>query len=111
MARMIVPITEAQFQKQIEELASRLGWQWVHFERMGNDQGRWRTPARGPLGKGFPDLFLVKGAAAIFIEVKAQRGVFSDEQRAVRMILEKVHPYYIFRPNDWPQVMAVLNDW
>ena len=103
-----VPVTEAQFQRQIEELASRLGWQWVHFERMGNDQGRWRTPARGPLGRGFPDLFLVKGSRALFVECKAQRGVLTDAQRQVRLTLEQLHPYYVWRPSDWAQIMEVL---
>jgi len=107
---MTIPLTEAQFQKQVTDLATRLGWSWLHIERMGNDQGRWRTPTSGPLGTGWPDLVLVRGSSLIWAELKAQKGKLTGVQGDVLRILDRVHPYYIWRPSDFNQVLEVLSN-
>jgi len=109
-ARMQIPLTEAQFQKQVTDLATRLGWSWLHIERMGNDQGRWRTPTSGPLGKGWPDLVLIRRGSLIFAELKGQGGSLSPAQASVMTILHFVHPYYVWRPSDFNQVLEVLSN-
>lgn len=58
-------LSEADFQTQIIDLAERLGWRWMHVEKRlvsrGDSRGTYReTPTKGPLGKGWPDLVLVR---------------------------------------------------
>ena len=111
MARaMTIPITEADFQRQVTDLATRLGWSWLHVERMGNEQGRWRTPVSGPLGTGWPDLVLIRRGSLIFAELKAQRGQLTEPQKAVQRVLDAVHPYYVWRPSDFNQIVEVLSN-
>ncbi len=107
---MTIPLTEAQFQKQVTDLATRLGWSWLHVERMGNESGRWRTPVSGPLGKGWPDLVLIRKSSLIFAELKAQRGLLTEPQRAVAAILNQTHSYYVWRPSDFNQIVEVLSN-
>ena len=107
---MTIPLTEAQFQAQVTDLATRLGWSWLHIERMGNEQGRWRTPTSGSLGRGWPDLVLVRRDRLIFAELKAQRGQMTQAQRIVMMELVKVAPYYVWRPSDFNSILEVLSN-
>ena len=107
---MQVPLTEAQFQKQVTDLAERLGWSWLHIERMGNDQGRWRTPTSGPLGKGWPDLVLIRRGSLIWAELKAEGGRLTEPQTQVMALLDWVHPYYVWRPSDFNSILEVLSN-
>jgi len=106
---MKVPLTEAQFQVQVTELAERLGWSWLHVNRMQGETG-WRTPVSGPLGKGFPDLLLVKGTQVLFVELKADTGYLTDSQKALQMGPLNRQRFYVWRPRDFAQVMEVLHD-
>ena len=108
-ATIRVPLTEAQFQKQVTDLAERLGWSWLHIERMGDVSGRWRTPVSGPLGTGWPDLVLIRRDKLIFAELKAQKGQLTPPQRTVMMELVKVAPYYVWRPSDFNSILEVLS--
>lgn len=106
---MTIPLTEAQFQSQVTDLASRLGWHWLHIERMGNDQGRWRTPTSGPLGKGFPDLLMVRKSTILFAELKAQGKYPTEIQRTTLQVLGLATPHcYVWRPSDFTQIVEVL---
>src|SRR5687768_9340237 len=109
---MQIPMTEAQFQKQVTDLAEYQGWQWLHVEqRAGNADGRgWHTPIKGPLGKGFPDLLMVRGRTLLFIELKAQRGILSEAQKAMQQTLQWVGLTYVWRPSDWPEIAEVLSN-
>lgn len=106
---MQIPQTEAEFQRAVEDLATATGWRWLHVNRMGNERGQWRTPVSGPLGKGWPDLFLVKGSRAIFVECKGNTGILTEAQKSIRLILEQLHPFYVWRPRDWSQILEVLS--
>ena len=109
-AAMLIPITEAQFQRQVTDLATRLGWAWLHVERMGNDQGRWRTPVSGPLGKGWPDLVLIRGRSLLWVELKGPKGVMTDAQKDLGIVLNKVAPYYVWRPSNFNEILEVLSN-
>lgn len=105
-----VELSEALFQQQVEELATRLGWKWMHIPRVGTAKG-WRTQTKGALGKGWPDLVLVKGHRLLFVELKTDRGILSTEQKDVLGLLgecQKVE-VYVWRPRDWALVLAVLS--
>ena len=74
-ARVRIPkreISEAEFQRQVTDLAEMLGWSWMHIEKMSNDRGRWRTPVSGPLGKGFPGSHSGKGIASRIPRAKGE---------------------------------------
>lgn len=106
---LAIEISEAEFMRQVTDLASHLGWRWLHIERMGNAQGRWRTPVSGPLGIGFPDLMMIRRGKVIFIELKAQRGMLTREQKDRLFELQEIGETYVFRPRDWAFITEVLN--
>ena len=109
MAIGTIPITEAQFQKQVQDLAELNGWLWLHVERMGNSRGQWRTPMIGPLAPGFSDLMLLsrRTGRIIFVELKAQRGVLSESQKLFRQTVGTDRSF-VFRPSDWLQIVETL---
>ena len=105
---MIIPLTESQFQRQVTDLAESYGWGWLHLERAQTPNG-WRTVASGTLSAGFPDLLLVKGRRVLFVELKGQRGALSPSQSNLLNGPLKEAEHYVWRPDDWAQVMDVLH--
>jgi len=105
-------LTEAQFQGQIEELARRYGWHYLHIERAMNDRGYWRTPIRGDLGKGWPDLVLLKGSRVLFVELKANGKPLTDEQRGILELLSHIPgaECYVWRPAQFEEILGRLID-
>jgi hypothetical protein len=78
-------VKEADLQRQVTDLASVLGWSWVHFRAGLRANGRWQVAVEGPLGKGWPDLVLVRerDRRLIFAELKRELEQPSDDQAAV----------------------------
>lgn len=109
MGSFAIELSEADFQKQVTDFALLRQWQWMHLERMGNPEGRWRTPVSGPLGRGWPDLVLIRANSLIFVELKTQRGQLTVFQKDVRNVLMDAAPYYVWRPSDWNEIIAVLS--
>lgn len=108
---MSIPMTEAQFQRQVTDTATRLGWQWLHVRPVGDSQGRWRTPTFGPLGKGWPDLVLLKGDRLLFAELKGQKGLLSEAQKEVIEHLQDAGLLvYVWRPSDFNVIVEVLSN-
>lgn len=122
---MSITISEVQFMAQVTELAELRGWQWVHF-RPGRTAHGWRTPVSGPLGKGWPDLFLIraKDRRIIFAELKKDGALPTPEQRIMLDLLEEVTSslvhhtdneweeapveVWLWRPQDWPMIEMTL---
>lgn len=108
-------LSENAFLTQVTELAELMGWRWAHFRPARTAHG-WRTPASGPLGKGWPDLVLVRDrdGRMIFAELKAEAGRIADEQSAVLDYLRRVsrlHGWlgvYVWRPSDFDSIVDVL---
>ena len=103
-------ITEAEFQRQVTDLATILGWSWVHFRPAQTSKG-WRTPVSGPLGKGWPDLLLFRprDKRAMAFELKRQGGKVSLEQRAVQETLsESGLPMFVVYPDDLERIEVML---
>jgi len=103
-------LLEADFLDAVVGLATRRQWQWLHLVRAPY-QDRWRTPFRGPLGKGFPDLLLarVKDRRILAVELKRDGNKASDEQIAVLATLEGAGvETHIWRPTDWPMIESAL---
>ena len=89
--------SEAKFQAQIVELAERLGWRTYHTYDS-------RRSARG-----FPDLVLVRGPTALFLEVKKEKAKPpSPEQEAWIAALKQVR--YVFADFVYPRHWDGLKD-
>jgi len=95
-------MTEADLQRLVTDMATILGWSYVHFRPAQTKRG-WRTPVEGPLGAGWPDLVLlrVRDRRLIFAELKREGGTLSADQAAVLAGLEAVagKQYY---DDGWP---------
>jgi hypothetical protein len=102
--------SEAEFQVAVQELATAYGWRWIHIQPGASSNGYWRTPVTGQLGKGFPDLLLVKGDRMVAAELKAQRGKLEPSQEFVLGVLGEVGfvEVYVWRPDDWDEITEVL---
>lgn len=102
--------TEAQFQAAVQDYATLNGWSWMHIQKALNDRGYWRTPITGQLGKGWPDLVLVRNTRLLFVELKGEHGKVTGIQSEVLGVLTAVPcaEVYVWRPSDWPLIMQTL---
>ena len=104
-------LTEAQFLRQLVDLAAILGWHYVHFRPAQTSRG-WRTPVQGPLGKGWPDVTLVRerDRRLVFVELKSATGKLEPEQERVLSILRAAGcETYVWRPADLDEAYRVLD--
>lgn len=93
-------MTERDFQQQIIDLATTLGY-WVHH----TPDSRRSTP-------GWPDLVLMRGGESprlYFVEVKKEKGRVTREQQMVLDLLTDCgQNAYVWRPSMWPDIMVTL---
>ncbi len=101
-------ITEREFQRQVTDAAELFGWSWVAWRPAMTAKG-WRTPVSGPLGKGWPDLTLVRDDRLIFAELKSQDGRLTPAQRDVLDLLGHTAEVHVWRPSDLDEVLDTLN--
>lgn len=100
-------MTEAEFQRQVTDLATILGWEHAHFRPAQTSKG-WRTPVSGTLGKGFPDLILARRDRLIFAELKADKGKLSTDQERVLDVLILAAEVRVWRPADFDRIAEIL---
>ena len=78
-----VKLTEAEFTKDVIQLAHLYDWKVAHFRPGLTKSGKWITAVQGD-GKGFPDLVLVRErhpvAPVIFMELKVPPNKTTPEQ-------------------------------
>ena len=104
------PMSEQDFQQQVTDLAELYSWSWVHFRPAQTAKG-WRTPVSGPLGKGWPDLILVRARdqRVIFAELKTDAGKATADQAATLAFLtESGAEAHLWRPRDFDAIQEVL---
>lgn len=100
-------ISERDFLRQVCELASFRGWEWLHL-RPGMTRDSWRTPISGSLGKGWPDLVLVRSDRILFVELKRDGLDATSEQWSVLRVLAPIGECYVWHPADWALVESTL---
>jgi len=101
------PLREADWQEQVTDLARLHGWLYVHHRPARTEKG-WRTPVQGPLGKGWPDLVLVR-ERVLFVELKRDGGGLRPEQVLVIDALRAAGAdVRVWRPRDWDEVVETL---
>jgi hypothetical protein len=117
------PLTEAQFMEQVTELAELFGWEWIHI-RHARTKESWRTPISGPLGKGWPDLVMIRQRdhRLLFVELKSDNAYATHEQDRVLGNLMTTEHYReacgckhgpdvrveLWRPEDWELIERTL---
>ena len=97
-------VTEREFQAQVIELATMLGWRVYHT----HDSRRSH--------KGYPDLTLVRPSdhrqgRIVFAELKSERGKVRPEQREWLADLASIGPpveSFLWRPSDLEAIGQVL---
>jgi VRR-NUC domain len=91
------PLTEKQFQKQVEELLRLRGWRFYHTWKSFNS------------ARGFPDIFAVRPPRAVALELKTSRGKVTPEQEAwVAAMAECGIEAGIWRPDEWDELVELL---
>jgi hypothetical protein len=108
MIATAVPVTEAQFQAQVVELAQILGWTVNHHRKsLGGRKAGWVTATTL---KGMPDLMLIRPPRLVFAELKAELGKLTAEQVAVLDLLRRCDGVEAFcwRPSEFDHVAKVL---
>lgn len=93
-------VTEREFQAQVVKLAQLQGWR-CYFS--------W-TSIHSPAG--FPDLVLVRGMEALFVELKSDKGKLSPAQEEWLNALQHVETVNAFcwRPCHWDMIEAALKE-
>lgn len=107
-----VRLSEDDWYGMVTQLAQLKGWDWFHVRpAMKRGARLWVTPVAGTLGMGWPDLVLVKaGRPVLWVELKADRGTLTEDQRRVHDVLRSAHQdVQVWRPPDWPRVVEALS--
>lgn len=100
-------ISEAQFQRQVLQLAKLCGWRTAHFRPGLDRRGNWQTAVAGD-GAGFPDLVLVR-ERVLFVELKTDTGRLTPDQEAWRQAAQAAGAtHHVWRPRDWPAIESTL---
>lgn len=100
-------VREADFQRQVLDLAHYLGWRSNHVRKSTVRQGKWATSTSCV---GWPDLTLWHPRRGIiFVELKAEKGRVSPAQHEVLESLAAAGGRtFTWQPKDWPEIEAVL---
>lgn len=110
-AMSLAPIpqaTEREFQRAVIDLAHLYGWRVAHFRSAPTRSGGFATPVAAD-GCGWPDLVLCRERLVI-AELKARRGQLRGDQRAwLDALAAAGAEVYLWRPADWPAVVATLS--
>lgn len=105
-------LSEAEFQKQVIDLAHARGYKVAHFRaahvRTTNNKVKFVTPVAAD-GGGFPDLILVRDGTLIAMELKVGRNKPSEAQLAWLALFRASHnAAHCFYPEDWTEIVKVL---
>lgn len=106
------PIREAEFQRTVCDTLDAFGWTWNHTRRSIGGRGKgWVTATTL---RGWPDLVAWRGPRLLFVELKADTGRLTDDQRLVLGGLTRVardNPHvevHVWKPKDFDRVVEVL---
>lgn len=98
------PMSEADFQKRVLDLAKLCRWRAVHIRPVAIGNGRWATPYQGDAG--LPDLILARDGRVILVELKTDTGKPSLDQKA--WLTAAGLNGYLWSPKDWAAIETTL---
>lgn len=104
-----IPISEADFARAFDELATLRGWTWCGFRTARQKVAgveQYRTPVIGQ--KGFPDRVLARNGVVLLVELKRKKGKLSEGQEIWASALNGFTGYHVFRPSDWESIIKIL---
>jgi hypothetical protein len=107
IAQFVNPISEADFQKQVIDLAHVRGWRVAHFRPARvtvKGKETYRTAMAGDIG--FPDLVLARRGCVLHVELKREDGKLSADQEKWSQAIGATS--YLWRPSDWKHIEAIL---
>jgi hypothetical protein len=100
-------ITEDEFQGAVIAEAKAHGWTIAHFRKAQTAHG-WRTPVAVD-GKGWPDLFCLRGMRKFACELKVPPNRMSPEQEYWLKIMRAAGiRAYCWYPRDWDEIVRVI---
>ena len=95
-------MSETEFRSDVVRLAEALGWR-VQYQYDGRNNRRAKT-------KGFPDLVMVRGERALFVELKTDIGWTTPSQDEwLRALKGAGLDVRVWRPMDWPEIEDELS--
>lgn len=102
-------MTETAFLAQVLDLAAILGYEGAHFRPALTGRG-WRTAVQGSLGKGWPDLVLIRprDLRLVVAELKSDTGRLTPDQERVLEVMGNVAETYVWRPADFDRIAEIL---
>jgi hypothetical protein len=101
-------MNEKGFQAQVIQIAKMNGWRVFHPMKMQARDGSWRTALSGD--RGWPDLCLAhRERGFIVCELKADRGVLSQEQKEWLFHLAPWAECYVWKPSDLQNIAKRLS--
>jgi len=94
-----------ELQKAVIDLAHLHGFKVAHFQSVlatrKDGTASWRTPVAAD-GKGFPDLFCVKGKRAVAVEIKGDGDTVKPEQLEWHQALSRAGvEVYVWTSKSW----------
>ncbi len=87
---------EADFQRQVVNLAKMLGW------------AVWWTKYSLHSPKGLPDLIMARGGRLVLAELKVNAKVTPEQCESLWILAGTGAEVYVWRPSCWPQIERVL---
>ena len=100
-------LTEAQFTRQVIQLAQLMGFKVAHFRPAQTSKG-WRTAVSGD-GVGFPDLVLVRGREIYFWELKVKPNRASTAQAEwIEALQDARVKAQVLYPEQWEWIQETL---
>ena len=103
-------MNEAEFTRQVLQLAALCGWRTIHLRPALTRHDRWVTPVQGD-GVGFPDIFAIHPGRGVVLAAELKIGrrkptpaqtAWLDAMRAAGIAA------YCWVPADWKYIEAVL---
>lgn len=103
--RIIRTVTEAEWQKTVQDMLTATGWLWYHApDNRPGKNGR----VQG-IKAGFPDLVAVRGTRVLYLELKRETGKASADQiRWLAALTAAGQEAHVFRPSDVARVAQLL---
>jgi len=103
---------EAEFQRNLIEMANNLGWRVASFRkvRVQRKNGRvyWETPVAAD-GRGFPDTLMIKGRRLLISEQKVGHNTTTPEQKLWLNAFEQVGAeVHVWKPEQWREIERTL---